>query len=186
MADRTNKPAITAVPVEYRGTNFRSTLEADWAATFDTMGWDWQYEPEAVKLLDGRYYRPDFCLPGQRAWCEVKGPHDERLDKAVLLQEALSYDAYEWESWLVVILRPPGPGEVAVWHGTTEQQDIVLVHCSECGHYCFMDYAGIWTCRHHISVGRVPFKPWLNGGAVLRSGRDANFTRVSPPRPRGA
>jgi hypothetical protein len=162
----------------YAETRFASTLEADWAAMFDHLGWYWQYEPMAVKLLNGDYYRPDFYLPAQRVWCEVKGPHDERIDKPHRLQETISYDAWEWEAGLVVILRPPGPGETAVWHGTKNEQDIVLVRCSACDHYCFMDYAGIWTCRHHIDVGKVPPKPWLNGGELLWPGRDASFIRA--------
>jgi hypothetical protein len=177
---------INAVPTIYRGTRFRSTLEADWAATFDSMGWYWQYEPEAVRLRSGEFYRPDFYLPATRVWCEVKGPHNERLDKAIELQETLNYDAYSWETALVVILRAPGPGDVAVWHGTNALQDIVLVRCSECDHYCFMDYDGIWACRHHISVGKTPNCPWKNGGELLRSDRDAKFTCVSALRQRGA
>jgi hypothetical protein len=184
MDQRPTKPAITAVPTTYRGTRFRSTLEADWAATFDSMGWYWEYEPIAVALLNGERYRPDFYLPGQRVWCEVKGPHDERLAKAILLQKTASYDAYSWESKLVVILRPPAPGDVAVWHGTNDEQDIVLVRCSECDHYCFLDYNGIWACRHHISVGKTSQCPWKNGGELLRSSEDAKFTRVAPPRQR--
>ncbi|NIJ10614.1 hypothetical protein FHU38_000958 [Saccharomonospora amisosensis] len=176
---------IESVPVRYRGTLFASTLEADWAATFDRLGWYWQYEPLAVRLLNGECYRPDFCLPAQRVWCEVKGPHDERLHKTRLLQATLSYDRWDWESWLVVVLRPPGPGEAATWHGTSEEQDIVLVRCFECGHYCFMDHAGIWTCRHHIGVGTTPEKPWRNGGELLRSG-DAMFTRAPRLLKRGA
>jgi hypothetical protein len=186
MDEGPDKPAITAVPSYYRGMKFRSTLEADWAATFDSMGWYWQYEPAAVKLLDGTYYRPDFCLPGQRVWCEVKGPHNERLEKAVRFQKTIQGDAFEWESWLVVVLRPPGPGDVAVWHGTSGLQDIVIVRCWECDHYCFMDYDGIRACRHHISKGKTPNAPWKNGGQLLRSDRSLKFTRVSPPRQRGA
>lgn len=186
MAERSGRPAITAVPTLYRGTAFRSTLEADWAATFDTMGWWWQYEPAAVRLRSGELYRPDFYLPATRVWCEVKGPHNERLDKAIELQATLSYDAYDWESDLVVILRPPGPGDVAVWHGTSGLQDIVLVRCAECDHYCFMDYDGIWACRHHISRTETPKAPWKNGGELLRSGREAQFTRVPRASRRGA
>jgi hypothetical protein len=185
MDEGPDKPAITAVPTYYRGIKFRSNLEADWAATFDSWHWDWQYEPAAVELRNGELYRPDFCLPAQRVWCEVKGPHNERLEKAVLLQETLSYDAYDWESWLVVILRPAGPGDTAVWHGTNEQQDLVMVACSECDYYGFMDYAGVWACRRHISVGKVPFQPWKNGGAIYRSGRDLRFKRVTPLWKRG-
>lgn len=108
-------PAIKAVPRWYKDTLFRSTLEADWAAMFDALGWYWEYEPEAVALPDGTRYRPDFRLPAQKVWCEVKGPHNERLEKAVALQDALHYDEFEWGNDLVVILRPPGGGEYAQW-----------------------------------------------------------------------
>jgi hypothetical protein len=109
---------IKAVPKWYKGTLFRSTLEADWAATFDGLGWYWNYEPEAIELPDGTRYRPDFWLPAQKIWCEVKGPHNERITKPLALQEALGYEGFEWAQDLVVILRPPGPGETAVWEGT--------------------------------------------------------------------
>lgn len=175
---------ITPVPTVYAGTRFASTLEADWAAMFDKLGWYWQYEPEAFRLPDGEIYRPDFCLPAQRVWCEVKGPHNDRLDKAIRFQAALRYDAWEWESWLVVILRPPGPGETADWHGTSDEQDIVLLRCSVCKHYCFMDHAGIWTCRHHLDVGpgSKGKELWYGrDGELLWPGKDATFARA--PRP---
>ena len=45
----------------YRGINFRSRLEARWAAFFDQVGWKWDYEPFD---LDG--YIPDFLITGRR------------------------------------------------------------------------------------------------------------------------
>ena len=57
---------------------FRSTLEADWAATLDSLSIGWQYEPEGVQLPSGELHRPDFYLPGIATWLEVKGPHGER------------------------------------------------------------------------------------------------------------
>lgn len=81
-ADRTPRPTgIRAVPQTYRGVRFRSTLEADWAATLDSLDIAWEYEPEAVQLPSGEFYRPDFYLPECTTWLEVKGPHDERIDK---------------------------------------------------------------------------------------------------------
>lgn len=41
----------------YGGTQFRSRLEAKWAAFFDLAGWDWEYEP-----IDLNGYIPDFVL----------------------------------------------------------------------------------------------------------------------------
>lgn len=175
---------IRAVPTWYCGTRFASTLEADWAATFDQLGWYWEYEPEALILDTGELYRPDFYLPAQRTWCEVKGPHNERIDKPRDLHRALNHaekDEWSWHARLVVILRPPGPGEAAMWEAPDAGQHIVLVKCSECLHHCFMDYNGIWACRHHFSVSRgVPIPPWRNGGEFLLAG-DLRFVRASRP-----
>lgn len=49
------------IPTTYRGTLFRSRLEARWAAFFDEMDWPWEYEP-----FDADGYIPDFALLGNR------------------------------------------------------------------------------------------------------------------------
>jgi hypothetical protein len=46
-----------AIPTHYNGVNFRSRLEAKWAAFFDKCRWPWEYEPLD---LGGRI--PDFVL----------------------------------------------------------------------------------------------------------------------------
>ena len=97
---------IRAVPKTYAGVRFRSTLEADWAYNLDHFGIVWQYEPEAVQLPSGTYYRPDFYLPDIETWLEVKGPHDERIGKAIEL--SLSDD-----SRMVVVGRAPVRGFLA-------------------------------------------------------------------------
>jgi hypothetical protein len=48
---------IAAIPTIYRGIQFRSRLEAKWAVFFDSLSWEWSYEPID---LDG--YIPDFLL----------------------------------------------------------------------------------------------------------------------------
>jgi hypothetical protein len=152
--------SLKAMPMRYRGTQFRSTLEADWAATFDELRWYWEYEPLAIELKDGSIYRPDFFLPSQRVWCEVKGPHNERIKKTIQLHEALEYDEWTWGNDLVVVLRPPGPGERAQWEGAGEGQDIVIVLCPECEHHGFMDMTGAWSCRRHLRRRKEPNKFW--------------------------
>lgn len=74
---------IEALPSWYGGVTFRSKLEADWAATLDTLGIRWQYEPETVRLPSGVTYLPDFWLPEIRTWIEVKGTGVARIEKAV-------------------------------------------------------------------------------------------------------
>lgn len=60
---------ISAIPTRYNGVQFRSRLEARWAAFFDLVGWKWDYEPID---LDG--YIPDFIVtdPSRQFLVEVK------------------------------------------------------------------------------------------------------------------
>ena len=53
------KYEIKSIPTTYAGVNFRSRLEARWAAFFDLCGWKWDYEPFD---LDG--WAPDFLIKG--------------------------------------------------------------------------------------------------------------------------
>ena len=46
-----------AIPTLWRGVQFRSRLEARWAAFFTRIGWPWEYEP-----VDLKGYIPDFIL----------------------------------------------------------------------------------------------------------------------------
>ena len=46
---------IKAHPTKYSGVQFRSRLEARWAAFFDLAGWEWEYEP-----IDFVRWSPDF------------------------------------------------------------------------------------------------------------------------------
>lgn len=75
---------MKAIETLYNGYRFRSRLEARWAVFFDTLGVDYEYEPEGYDLGDGDYYLPDFRVKcwGTRGsiekdpfdlWIEVKG-----------------------------------------------------------------------------------------------------------------
>ena len=148
---------ISSVPMTYAGVRFRSTLEADWAATLDSLNIIWQYEPEAVRLPSGEFYRPDFYLPRIATWLEVKGPHNERLDKTLELAQV----AYHWpgcpdgssewdgccegEYQIVVVGRAPERG-LATWDTSTELR---LNECANCGEWWWYSDAGTWGCRAH-------------------------------------
>lgn len=55
----------------YKGKLFRSNLESRWAEFFDEESIDWCYEKYTFDL-EGAFYTPDFYLPTQKVFVEVK------------------------------------------------------------------------------------------------------------------
>lgn len=66
-------------PIEtiYNGYRFRSRLEARWAVFFDALGVEYDYEPEGFDLGDLGFYLPDFYLPENKWFVEVKGNYKD-------------------------------------------------------------------------------------------------------------
>jgi hypothetical protein len=77
------KNTIKPIETLYKGYKFRSKLEARWAVFFDTAGVKWEYEPEVYELSTGERYLPDFYLPDEDIFIEIKGeePNQEYIDK---------------------------------------------------------------------------------------------------------
>lgn len=72
---------IKAIRRVWRGQQFDSQLEAHWAATFTQWGMEYVYHPGRVFLANNDIYEPDFQLDCDVIF-EVKGEHDDRIDKA--------------------------------------------------------------------------------------------------------
>lgn len=66
----------------WRGVEYDSQLERDWAATLTMWGMEFVYHPGRVFLSNGDIYEPDFQLDCDMI-LEVKGAGNERLDKAL-------------------------------------------------------------------------------------------------------
>jgi hypothetical protein len=64
--------SIQPIETGYKGYLFRSRAEARWAVFYDALGVSWLYEPEGFELGDGIRYLPDFWLPRQGCWVEIK------------------------------------------------------------------------------------------------------------------
>lgn len=75
---------MKAIETLYKGYRFRSRLEARWAIFFDALGIKWDYELEGYELKNGMKYLPDFWLPEQNIFVEIKGerPTEEEREKA--------------------------------------------------------------------------------------------------------
>lgn len=75
--------SLKAIETVYKGYRFRSRLEARWAVYFDTLGCEWEYEPEGFDLGEEGFYLPDFWLKTVNMWAEIKAGKlsDDELGK---------------------------------------------------------------------------------------------------------
>jgi hypothetical protein len=69
-------PTIKPIETRYAGCRFRSRLEARCAVFLDTLGAQWEYEPEGFQLQSG-WYLPDFrvndpAIESGHFWIECK------------------------------------------------------------------------------------------------------------------
>ncbi len=79
-------PRSGAIGTTYQGFRFRSRIEARWAVFFDALGVPWEHEPEGYS--DGAtHYLPDFWLPDQQTFWEVKASKDFDEKKAIMLAQ---------------------------------------------------------------------------------------------------
>lgn len=154
---------IDAVPTEYRGTTFRSRLEADWAATLDANHIQWTYEPETITLPSGAVYLPDFWLPELGTWIEVKGPGIPRVEKTVELAQTRACHCdnactCQWPGGELVLLGrgslpadPATPGRrppygFANWE-TPHGPSAYFVTCPSCTRCQWITLRRPWRCR---------------------------------------
>jgi hypothetical protein len=84
---------LKRLPNPYRGYNFRSWLEVQWAAFWDHLAIEWHYEYQGFTLAPFGYrYRPDFYLPELGYWIEVKpkDPDEKAQRKTYIFNYGLS------------------------------------------------------------------------------------------------
>lgn len=75
-----NQP-IRAIETRYAGCRFRSRLEARWAIFWDALGVEWDYEVQGFHTPAGGYL-PDFYLPNEEMYVEIKGPRPSAQELA--------------------------------------------------------------------------------------------------------
>lgn len=63
---------LTPIETRYKGILFRSRIEARWALFYDKLGVPYDYEREGYDIA-GCWYLPDFWMPKQDCFIEIKG-----------------------------------------------------------------------------------------------------------------
>lgn len=154
---------IRGITTKYRNTNFRSRTEARWAAFFDHLGWDWEYEP-----FDAAGYIPDFVLTGpDPVLIEVK-PDTTVAELGAYLPRILTAIEGIWAHDLLVVGSTPLPhgdttwtgghppiGALAEWLNNTHEHDDgagLWLTCTKCGRTTFMHSHLSYrsrVCGHH-------------------------------------
>ena len=168
---------MKAIPTTYKDTTFRSRLEASYAAHFEARGLPWVYEPEAFTLSDGTNYLPDFWLPTAKAWAEIKGPHNERLEKLEqfstdLWAESGAHDTYDTRAPMVLLFKQPRPPDRnfdhwTIWSGINiiaghSRGSTVFTFCPKCQQTTIVALWQPW-CRNCDAVHEDPLKTWSDG-----------------------
>jgi hypothetical protein len=142
--------SIRAKPTLYKGTRFRSRLEARWAVFFDAIGWEWVYEPSFAEL-SGISYQPDFLVETRQSGThliEVK-PGKSWAELAPFLNEVNGDPRYQQTATilrvpLIMMIGTPGVwnqgrlseyGAVAIkWYASGPAHDLYeWGECARCG-----------------------------------------------------
>lgn len=94
---------MKALETEFDGYRFRSRTEARWAVALKAASIEFEYEPQGFDLPSG-WYLPDFWLPAQSLWLEVKGqePNERELAVAADLARGSGHS-------VLIAVGPPNP-----------------------------------------------------------------------------
>jgi hypothetical protein len=145
---------IRAIPTQYRGFAFRSRLEARWAVFLDVCGIPWRYEDQGYDL-DGLRYLPDFWLPEEDSFLEVKA------NRAAFMDQEEKFDRLRkasGKSVLVLHSEPVGqavdeilkiscavfPAKSGSWHYAS------MAVCPICHRVALDLFSRPWPCSCHL------------------------------------
>jgi hypothetical protein len=190
---------MKAIETVYNGYRFRSRLEARWAVFFDTLGIPYEYEFEGYQLDDGAMYLPDFLLPDQDVFVEIKGtkPDESESNKAMqlselrptILQRGLPGEYYGMTYLFDSTDSSGGDGWWAVWlcwAGIRKQWLFVADdRRSDRGFLTTGTYEPV-TIINHADDMSVPFQEFKEGQAALLAAKQARFEHGEVPNPNGA
>lgn len=155
---------VAGIPTVYRGTNFRSRLEARWAAFFDLVGWPWVYEP-----FDAHGWIPDFLIRGKRSFLVEVGPCVTEQDYRLKADKPSRF--LELPTLVVGASVQTGEfGDAGLFVNEFRRHPIIgsasWFNCAECGRmaiYCDGDCH--YPCGHHDTLPLPNLEHlWRNAG----------------------
>ena len=120
---------IKPIETVYNGYKFRSRLEARWAVFFDAAGIRYEYEPEGFRTENGLCYLPDFYLPDEDMYVEVKAP---RYDQWKDLYKALRFVGDKIKCLMVLTNIPSGETPIVLFpiiYYNPVNDDLMVRHC---------------------------------------------------------
>ena len=82
----TKDPARFGLPTTFKGVTYRSRKEARFAVALSELKIPFIYEPMAFSRPSGGKYTPDFFLPSQQLWVELK-PERPHLEEELKCEE---------------------------------------------------------------------------------------------------
>lgn len=156
---------VSAIDTLYNGCLFRSRLEARWAVFFDQLGVRYEYEKEGYKLRHG-WYLPDFWLPDQDCWFEVKPdkPRDEEEILTAELGRATRKRAYVFWGQIPNPTDLTGYGtEPDPYGGSSEESGyLVAPDWDMCQKWCECEKCGRVGIAFEARSARLHHKPKTN------------------------
>ena len=123
------KDTIKPIETIYNGYKFRSRLESRWAVFFDAAGIRYEYEPEGFKSKNGFCYLPDFYLPNEDIYVEVKAPRYEKWEE---MYKALSFVGDKIKCLMVLTNIPSGETPIVLFPAIYYNpviKDLTVIHC---------------------------------------------------------
>lgn len=141
---------IKAIPTRYRDVDFRSRLEATWAAYFDLAKVPWEYEPFD---MDG--WAPDFLL--RVGAFEILAEVKPVADPAIARADYAKAMRFAGEHWVACLGRAPMAFSVGLLldrpNDESRDADVWLdVHEK----LCPSDAARLWRMATNVTRWKAP------------------------------
>jgi len=145
---------LTPIETRYKGILFRSRIEARWALFFDKIGVPYEYEREGYKLDESTWYLPDFWMPQQDCFIEIKGtaPTLEEEAKASILAQQSGKEVFIFYGGIPTILNY---GQMVPFENDSAYKFFPEKSFDNQHYWCQCRFCGAFDIQHNGRSGRI-------------------------------